>query len=66
MLSSTAILGPKAFWNGVGWAQYGIHLLLECPGILLCRRSQQTVKEEEGGRLYRILPPNELVTELRR
>jgi len=33
MLSSRAILGPKAFWNGVGWAQYGIHLLLEHPGM---------------------------------
>ncbi len=33
MLSSRAILGLKTFWNGVGRAQYGIHLLLEYPGI---------------------------------
>jgi hypothetical protein len=34
MLSSRAILGLKPFWNGVGRAQYGIHLLLEYPRIL--------------------------------
>jgi hypothetical protein len=45
----------------MGWAQYGIHLLLENLGILVLHgATSNLLEEEESGRLYRILPPNEI------
>jgi len=43
----------------MGWAQLGIHLLLEYPGIPVVHGTVcNPLEEEESGRFSRILPPN--------
>ena len=66
MSPSRAISGPKAFSErrGIGAIRYSP--ALGVPGNNRSAGAASNLEEEEGGRLYRILPPNELVTELRR